>query len=108
MKEYLQLQGNASHATHLKVETYYHLGGQNWFTGKIESRGYYLSVSPVEYKREGGMISEGYTAFSGLKVLVKEVARKSAKAEAEANKTAEQIKNYYIDKVCEKNGLKLV
>ena len=107
MKEYLQLKGNAKKCTHLKVEVYYNLGGMNYFTYKTEPRGYYLSMSPVERTVRNGFISEGYTAFSGNKVLLKEVSRKSKKAEQEALKTAESIKNYYIDKVLEKNGLEL-
>ena len=107
MKEYLELKGNAKNCTHLKVEVYYDLGGMNYFTGRGERRGYYLSVCPVERTERNGFISEGYTAFTGNKVLLKEVPRKSKKAELEAYRTAEEVNNYYIDKVLKKNGLEL-
>ena len=63
-------------ATDLKVEVYYHKGGSNPFTYKTEKRGIYFSISPV--KREG--IWESYTAFSGTKICVKELKRKSDKS----------------------------
>lgn len=103
MKKYLAVKENPEHTTHLKIEVYYHLGGMNYFTYKEEKRGYYLSVSPVE--KHGGM--ESYVGFSGIKQLVKGVARKSAKAEAEAEKIAsEQVENL-IAMVCGKHGLVL-
>jgi hypothetical protein len=66
--------------THLKMELYYSKGGMNYFTSKVESRGYYMSISPVE--RKNGM--ESYTGFSGLKRCILETQRKSKKKEDEA------------------------
>lgn len=106
MKKYIDLKKNGS-ATHLKIELYYYLGGTNYFTGRAESRGYYLSVSPVTRQDRGGWVSESYTAFTGAKKLVKPVTRKSAKAEAEAEAEAARIENALISWVCEKNGLPL-
>lgn len=65
-----------SDATHIKVQIYYHKGGYNLFTYKPERRGIYFSISPV--KRDG--ILESYTAFSGTKICVKELTRKSDKS----------------------------
>lgn len=70
--------------TELKINVYYNKGGQNYFTGRTEQRGYYLSVSPVKRERIGNMITEQYTAFSGTKMLLKAVARQSVKAYDEA------------------------
>ena len=63
-------------STDLKVEVYYHKGGYNLFTYEPERRGIYFSISPV--KRDG--IWESYTAFSGTKICVKELKRKSDKS----------------------------
>lgn len=73
---------NNPKATHLKAEIYYSLGGMNYFTSRIEQRGYYMSISPV--KRDG--VCESYTAFTGLKQLVLPVQRKSQKKMIEAQK----------------------
>jgi hypothetical protein len=63
-------------ATHLKIEVYYNLGGWNYFTGVKEGRGIYLSVSPVTRTvLKGGGTSESYKGFSGIKQLVKPMAR---------------------------------
>lgn len=108
MKKYIELKANGKSATHLKCEVFYSLGGMNYFTGKREGRGYYASVVPVERKRyENGMVMEGFIAFTGTKILLKEVSRKSAKAEAEAEKIAENEFSKLIEYVLNDNGLEL-
>lgn len=84
-KEYLNTN---KEKTFLKCELYYSLGGMNYFTGRTEARGYYVSVSPV--KRSDGW--ESYTAFSGWKKCVVECARKGKKAEAKALEVYEAAK----------------
>lgn len=103
MKTYYGLKENSAHATHLKCELYYDLGGMNYFTGKREGRGYYALVVPVERSR--GM--ESFVAFSGIKQLVKSVSRKSAKAEAEAETISGDVFNRLIEYVLDKNGLEI-
>lgn len=98
MREYLRTD---KPLTWLKVETYYNKGGENVFTELQERRGYYLSVSPV--KRERGF--ESYTAFSGLKLLLLEVGRKSPKQEANAEILARGKIPALVRLVCEKNGI---
>ena len=39
--------------THLIVEVHYSKGGQNFFTGGINPRGYYVAVQPVEKTGDG-------------------------------------------------------
>lgn len=108
MKKYIEVKENRN-ATHLKIEVYYNLGGMNYFTGKPEARGYYLSVSPVSRSRtDYGATLESYTAFSGIKECIKTVTRKSVKAEAEAEKLAQDREKIMIEYVCNKNGLELV
>lgn len=108
MIKYLKVQENSAKVTHLKIELYYSLGGMNYFTARAESRGYYLSVTPVERCVSRGYTSERYTAFSGIKQLVKVVKRKSQKAEREAENLAENLVNELIDYVCSQNGLELL
>ena len=102
MKKYVPVKESAA-ATHLCIETYYSLGGMNYFTGAIENRGYYLSVSPVTKSR--GM--ESFAAFSGIKKCIKPVPRKSAKAEAEAEKIAADFIPALVKYVCTYNGLEI-
>lgn len=101
--EYIKI--NSDKATHLKVEVYYSKGGINYFTGSNEKRGIYLSVSPVtrtEY--EGGGASEGYTAFSGVKQHLKDMARFSQKA-LDNFILDSKLREDMINHVCEKNGI---
>lgn len=64
----------------IDVELYYSLGGMNYFTYKQEPRGFYVSITPEH--RSKGMVS--YVGFSGVKKLIKEVKRYSAKSFKEA------------------------
>lgn len=105
MKKYIEVTENPAKITHLKIEVYYNLGGINYFTGRAENRGYYLSVTPVERETNGGFVSESYTAFTGIKQCIKQVTRKSAKAEAEAEKIAEDVMENLINYVCRENEL---
>ena len=108
MKKYIEIKENPAKVTHLRIELYYRLGGMNYFTGRTENRGYYLSVTPVERRiSDGGYTSESCTAFSGIKQNVKEVTRKSKKAEIEAEKLATDVVNNLIDYVLRNNGLEI-
>lgn len=79
-KKYIEVAPNEKGVTHLKVETYYNKGGMNYFANVNESRGIYLSVSPVTRKlNEGIYWSESFTAFSGIKTQVLEMARYNKK-----------------------------
>lgn len=102
MKKYLSVQGNDVNC--LKIEVYYHLGGINYFTYKDEQRGYYLSISPINKRGN----TESYTAFSGIKILLLEVKRKSNKSYNEALKLAKDLEEKYIKYVCDRNNLKLL
>lgn len=105
-KEYIPVKSidGKGNTTHLRVELYYDLGGINYFTYREERRGYYGSVIPVA--RDG--IMEGFTAFTGIKKLIKEVSRKSAKAEDEAAALWATTKQELIDHVLRESGLEIV
>ena len=105
MKKYIELQEKTRNATHLLIELRYNLGGFNYFTHKQEPRGYYLSVSPVALEQRDGYTLESYTAFTGTKYLVKEVMRRSVKAEQEAEQKAGEIEKSLIAFVCNQNNI---
>lgn len=108
MKRYLKVKPNAGTTTHLKVDMSYSLGGMNLFTYKNERRGYYLTVVPVERRSCGdGVMMEGFVAFSGTKLLLKEVTRKSAKAEQEAERMVDKNLPMLVNAILQKNGLEL-
>lgn len=106
MTNYIKVSGN-SQVNYLRVDLDYSKGGYNYFTYKNEPRGYYIHVSPVYRENRDGFVMESYTAFSGIKNCLLEVARKSNKAEAEAFNLFEQNKERYIDYILEKHGLVL-
>jgi predicted metallo-beta-lactamase superfamily hydrolase len=86
MKNYTKIEGTNYE---LKTVTYYHLGGMNYFTSRVEPRGYYLSVTPVQVdRRADGIVVESFSAFSGIKQLLIECKRKSVKTEEQAEKIA--------------------
>lgn len=63
-----------------EVGVYYSLGGMNYFTGRVDGRGIYLHVMPVQLSK--GCIT--FTAFKGIKKLVVPMKRFSAKKFDEA------------------------
>ena len=111
MKKYLALKPNTD-ATHLKVELRYNLGGYNAFTCRQEPRGYYLSAVPIKretHELEPGrtFTTEAFMAFTGTKVLVKEVTRKSSKAEREAERAMTKWEHDLIAHVLHENNMEL-
>ena len=88
----------------IKVRTYYKKDSMNYFTYKTEARGYYLSVTPVERARG----FESFVAFTGFKVLLKEVTRASKKAEAEAEAIAERDWRKYAEIAASEAGLQII
>ena len=90
MKKYYKT--TIADATDIKLEVYYYKGGYNLFTYEPERRGIYFSITPV--KRDG--IWESYIAFSGTKICIKELNRKSDKA---LNEIAAKIEPIFEDVV---------
>lgn len=101
MKKSIALETPTRDANTLEIDVYYSLGGMNYFTGRNEPRGYYLSVTPAKrYKN-----STSYISFTGTKILLKEVKRQSAKAEAEAEEIAKGKVADLVASVCNRNGI---
>lgn len=83
MKKYIKIENTENEF--LKIDVYYSLGGMNYWNGKVEPRGYYLSVQRVERKNEGSYTTESFTVGrGGVRSLLLEVKRKSDKAAAQA------------------------
>ena len=112
MKEYTEFIPvvNNEDVNNIKVRVFYSLGGINYFTCGYDARGYYLSVTPVKREARGSYTSESAVLWSGYKKLLKEVKRKSAKAEEEAINMAKtgSITKLIIDKLVAELGLELV
>lgn len=92
---------------YIRETLYYSLGGYNYFTYRQESRGYYLSVTPIKQETHGGVVMETYTAFTGTKMCVHPVQRKSAKAAKIAEEKAQWIAAQLIAMVCAENGIQI-
>lgn len=71
---------NNSEVNTIDVEVYYSKGGMNYFTGKVEPRGYYMQASPVKVEKRNGYEITTYTAFTGIKNLISETKRFGKKA----------------------------
>ncbi len=107
IKKYLPLKQNDAGCTHLKVKLYYHLGGFNMFTYMNEARGYYLSVVPVKRWNSNGCMMESFTAFTGRKQLVLEVARKSSAKEKSAVQMEPELEPALVSCILHENNLEL-
>lgn len=110
-KKYIEIEKGSDGENVLQISVDYSLGGYNWYNGDQERRGYYLYCTPCEI-RENEFRGASYKSVTqvlgkGLKILLKEVSRRSKKAEEEAIKIAEEKEDFVISKVCERYGLKL-
>lgn len=106
LKEYINAEGKD--VNKLRITVYYSLGGVNYATYKQESRGYYLSVTPVNIEDKGYCVCESQTMFTGIKKLIKPVSRQSKKAADEALELAKESRQELIDYVCHQEGVKLI
>jgi hypothetical protein len=105
MKKYFETSGSP---VEIKISTGYELGGQNYFTGTVGQRGYYLYAQPVERSASaGGFRCESTMLFSGFKVLLVPTKRKSKKAEEQAEEMAKEQAYYYAQQLASQEGLEL-
>jgi hypothetical protein len=91
--------------TFVSVSLAYTKGGMNYFTSKLEARGYYLHVRPEEISRNSGFVCRSSMAFSGTKQLVKETKRFSAKVFQELLSSPSY--DHLVEHVLQKNSLVL-
>ena len=93
----------------IKVSFDYDLGGISYLSGQTNRRGYYLYVKTVTRdRRPEGYSFESCTLFDGFKVLLKEVPRKSKKAEGEAEAKAVTMAYHYALEMAKKKGVELL
>lgn len=100
------LQLKSGENNYLKVQLYYSKGGMNYFTSKVEERGIYLSVAPVEIVKSAGYSCESSMAFSGIKQLVHGCARYNAKF-FDAFVPDQEIVDRLVSHVLNKNCIQL-
>jgi len=93
MKKYITVEGQT-----FSVSVSYNKGGFNYFTAKMDERGYYLNVRPVTLEVHDGYTTESYMVFSGYRHLLKTVKRQSPKALSEAVQLSEDMIPVLIDK----------
>lgn len=109
MKRYVAVSSKRSgdNTNYIKIETNYDKGGMNVFTYRNVRRGYYLSVIPVNRSTQNGVAFESFVAFTGKRMLLKEVSRKSQKAEIESENLAESMYMDVVNMVCAESGLEI-
>ena len=73
---------NKFNQEHLEVSVFYSLGGMNYFSGRVEPRGYWVSVQPMTKTR----MCMSYEGFTGVKGLIAKTHRFSQKALEEASR----------------------
>jgi hypothetical protein len=106
-KKYIEVQTNVESITHLKVETYYAMGGMNYFNGTNEPRGIYLSVSPVTRTCNDSKIwLESYKGWSGIKKHLVDMTRFNKK-KCESFVVDAETEKHLINYVLNKNNLTL-
>lgn len=106
IKMYMNVKGSDSQK--IKIETYYSEGGQSWFNGRFEERGYYLSAILVGVTEKNGYTVESYSIpSSGYKMLIRSVFKPSNEQEDEADRQALQCMNILLDKVCAENNIEI-
>lgn len=89
MKQYEKIENSNKE---LKIEVYYDKGGMNYFSGKVDKRGYWVSVRPVEREIRGNsIVIESYPIMSGIRHFLLEVKRQSDKAYDQAIELHKEI-----------------
>jgi hypothetical protein len=97
----------AEDGTEVKVSLSYSLGGINYWTYNTDPRGYYMSAVPVIRESGDGFSSERFTLGKGVRLFLKEVKRRSAKAEAEAEAIARAKASELAERIALDEGLAL-
>ena len=80
----------------ISVAISYNKGGTNLFTYNHEKRGWYFSITPCTIERRGSYSMISTMAFSGYKMLIREIGRNSQKAYDEAVKFMQDNQKEYL------------
>lgn len=100
MTKYFQVNGTEN--KFVKFQLVYSKGGMNYYNGKVEKRGYWVTVSVVEKETINGITIESVTlhsAASGFKRFLLEVKRDSQKSYDQAVSIAETMRIELVDKI---------
>lgn len=108
--------GDTKHTFEVRVN--YMLGGHNWWTYETDPRGIFLGITPMKiaYNDDNSVRMSSYTAFSGTRVLLKELQRYSEKQlllaadeifPTEDPSTWSEKVYEVLEHVCEKNEIPL-
>lgn len=103
MKKYQSINGNETKK--LKIEVYYNKGGMNYWNGKVNERGYYLSVQPVELSNSGGVTIESFIMGSGVAKFLMPVKRQSEKAMQQAVELAKSFEAELCTHILNKSNI---
>jgi hypothetical protein len=100
MKKYFQVNESAN--KFVKFQVLYSKGGMNYFSGKVERRGYWVIVSVINQEVINGITIESLvvgSAAAGFKRFLLEVKRDSQKSFDQAVTIAESMQAELIDKI---------
>ena len=89
----------------IELNIYYDKGGYNYFSYTEKKRGYYISALPMEKTQKDGYNTYTYSAFKGVKMLVKEATRYTEKGAREAQEIAKNYRYNVLKYVIEENNL---
>ena len=81
-----------------------------YYKSESGKKGYYISIQPIYREEKDGLVYTEFRGFSGYKLLVLEVTRKSKKAENQAKDIINNTHSYgrLLQQVLEENDLTLV
>lgn len=98
-KKDIKVSNSNNNINYISIHFYY-------YKNENGCKGYYLSMQPIHKEKRDGLTYTEFMGFSGYKLLVCEVARKSKKAESQAK---DIINNYIyegmLNQVLEENNL---
>ena len=105
--ESIPVKDNQRGINALEVSAYYSLGGMSMASYRRESRGYYISVTPVRYITRGDYKVTECHPTDGIKKCIIECSRQSAKKEQAVLSTKRSEYQDLIDYVLNKTQIKL-
>ena len=104
--KYIPISGHE--VNYLRVDVYYSLGGDNYYTGTPDARWYYLAVSPVFREDKGEYATESAVLGRGYKMFLKAVKRRSSKAMEDALLLAQEQEEHLVYRVATEHGYEFI
>lgn len=109
INEYTRIyNANGISVNTIECEIYYSLGGINYFTGRLEPRGYYFSIQPYMVETSSrGITCKSFSAFSGIKDCILPCERQSKKRYETAKAMMDDLINQRLANFLNANGIVL-